>query len=390
MDDGCERHRPCSESDLPVADFWGRRVFEETLRQEELERWQERMKHGVPARQKMQTALTDYFDGQVGFLEHVVTPMFQAYSTFTSTAFRDEVLDSAATNATAWREGLGAARRMRDHMEAQGSMREKLVKTSVFCTLLSVWSFTRCKLIGDKYMGRHSEHTGTSAWRHSSTSVAEAVTQVRVEFLVFSFAMLLLAAACMAWVSLSASMATRTSPRHGERLMRLVSVAFVMLRSYIIYRRHTLTKTLSDHGVNSSFPFLREAAFSSPTSQALLMSILPVIISVAFYGLVPHYSARVHVFWHSFVPLCSGVCCHLFLASDHRKRMYAGGAVHSEEMVGRVEMTWAAHILFPIVLCVLGSGLRDNFPPWGLPKKQLSSFFVVLSTGVGMHYLCYS
>ena len=81
-----------------------------------------RRRHRRRRRRRRETnTLSDveYCDGQIDYLENVVTPMFEAYSTFTSFSFRDEVLDRAGENLAAWREGVATAK----HAETTAEMR---------------------------------------------------------------------------------------------------------------------------------------------------------------------------------------------------------------------------------------------------------------------------
>jgi hypothetical protein len=349
----------------------------------------------------------EYCDGQIDYLENVVTPMFEAYSTFTSFSFRDEVLDRAGENLAAWREGVATAK----HAETTAEMRRQLMKASGFCMLCCVWFFTRWNYMGksDLFLPEHqrggaarcsggddtirgaSGGRAAAGWDWSSSSscnpassssaVVEAVSEVRDGFIACAFSLLLLAAACMASVSpFVVSAAGGTSRRHKERLLSVVTGVYVFLRVYVIYRRHTLTKVLSDNGVNTSFPFMRGSAVSSPSRTMFTMNVLPVLISVAFYRFVPHHGPRVHAVLHSFIPMCR-----MFV--PNQKQFVGAFTPRGEEMVDRTEMTWVGHLLFPFVICVLDPASRAKlFPRWLVNSRAEAVSLYVVLLGVWAHY----
>merc|ERR1719424_1873920 len=84
--------------DLPRADFWGYRIMMENLKQGERES-RERVERTTPTTQE--SALANYFAHQAGLLEHVVLPMFDALTLFTTGRFRRRVLQLASVNMAA-------------------------------------------------------------------------------------------------------------------------------------------------------------------------------------------------------------------------------------------------------------------------------------------------
>ena len=104
-------------SELPLADFWGRRIQEEMLRLASSSNTTTTTTTTIPRPQQQGSRIrakapgafltspeldVEYYDGQIGFLENVILPMFIAFCTFTSVAFRDEVMERAGENLAAW------------------------------------------------------------------------------------------------------------------------------------------------------------------------------------------------------------------------------------------------------------------------------------------------
>ena len=52
-----------------------------------------------------EAARKNYYNHQAGFLEFVVKPLFEKYTLFTSTAFREKVLENASANLMTWKKG---------------------------------------------------------------------------------------------------------------------------------------------------------------------------------------------------------------------------------------------------------------------------------------------
>lgn len=94
--------------DLPLANFWGHRIMEENLLQGVREVKENIKQTTTPSRE---AAAKNYYNHQAGFLEHVVKPLFEKFSLFTTNAFREKVLEIAATNLSSWKKG---------HQEADG------------------------------------------------------------------------------------------------------------------------------------------------------------------------------------------------------------------------------------------------------------------------------
>eukprot|EP00227_Mantoniella_beaufortii_P017414 CAMPEP_0197579070 /NCGR_PEP_ID=MMETSP1326-20131121/3137_1 /TAXON_ID=1155430 /ORGANISM="Genus nov. species nov., Strain RCC2288" /LENGTH=466 /DNA_ID=CAMNT_0043142427 /DNA_START=199 /DNA_END=1595 /DNA_ORIENTATION=+ len=87
--------------ELPAADFWGERIMEENLAQGARERAEG---IAVTTTANRSEAEAGYFNHQAGFLEHVVLPMFDKYTTmFTPGQFADAVLETAGQNLAAWK-----------------------------------------------------------------------------------------------------------------------------------------------------------------------------------------------------------------------------------------------------------------------------------------------
>lgn len=433
-------------SDLPVANFWGRRLLEESTRQWKLEEQQRERNTRDPQqrdsvegrgrrnvsreetrRVKIENVLLDddddapdieveYHNGQVGFLQGTVIPMFEVYSTFTTIWFRDQVLERAGGNLAAWREGASAAARLRGDAE----LRRKMIKASVFCTMacalmLTRWHFfqeyrsehhfspvrplpeqregagfcgdvssSTCNLASSREVITSTSTCSTST--SPTTSVVElAVSRVGNEFLILAFINLLLAAGCVASVTtpLTAFAPVRSSRQHKERLLNMVGGLYVWMRIYVFYRRHTLTNLLSEnYGVHNSFPFIRAEGVSSTFMQCFIVNISPVLMSFTFYRLVPHWSSRTHVVLHSIIGLIRYFFIDCWIAMNRReynKKEFAGiFTPRSDEMVDRVEMTWLGHVLFPVVIFVLDPAFRPKMIPRWFVTGQVVSLYVFM------------
>ena len=86
--------------DTPVADFWGKRMMEENL-QQGMKEWNEGLTQTQTAVREI--AEHGYFSHQATFLEHVVLPMYETCTLFTSPQFRKEIMEISETNLKTWR-----------------------------------------------------------------------------------------------------------------------------------------------------------------------------------------------------------------------------------------------------------------------------------------------
>ena len=358
--------------------------------------------------------------------------MYRVFLTFTSDTFREETLGRAESNLAKWRETSAEARRVKEMSKTT----HKMMRASLFCVMVCVFFFTRWYCLqgsverynklpprrggggGGVLLLLQGGTTGTRSTRTPDekkektgslifgTGVSEkniaggevtiesAVRQVCGEFLTIAFVWLAFAVACMGsvvknWLSRSRGGALSeeetaviiSSRRYRERLLSLVSAAYVWYRLHVIYRRRTLTTVLSDNGINTSFPFIGANAggsgFVLPKEEAYALNIVPVLISYAFYSNVQYLSARAHVIVHGIIGLSGHFL--VYWNSNNRAEPFAGVFTpRSDEMVDRLETTWIGILLFPVMLFVLDPACRPKIMPTWFAKSQSVGVNIIL------------
>ena len=144
--------------DLPRADFWGYRIMMENLKQGERES-RERLQRTTPTTRE--GALANYFAHQAGFLEHVVSPMFDTLTLFTTGRFRQRVLQLAAANLAAWRKGHGEAMMTRASQQREVALTQNLLQCMAGFLGIVVFIISRAMLLRKKMNDMIGEFRGS-------------------------------------------------------------------------------------------------------------------------------------------------------------------------------------------------------------------------------------
>lgn len=331
--------------DLPRADFWGYRIMMENLKQGERES-RERLQRTTPTTRE--GALANYFAHQAGFLEHVVSPMFDTLTLFTTGRFRQRVLQLAAANLAAWRKGHGEAMMTRASQQREVALTQNLLQCMAGFLGIVVFIISRAMLLRKKMNDMIGEFRG-------SRNPYAAQALIDLDFMRFWFRWTalsfgFLAACCLALASPSAANVC------GVRVRELSLNAFVILQMIIRYCMNTMryftVKSMTRAGMFDIMgdPFVRK----SPT-QLYLDGIgvtrnsvaTPCFFSAVYYVGVPHLSPWVHWFLHCTTVVQRTVLDHNIRVNEAEISLWG-----LEWRWEDVTAGWVTMLMFPMALAV--------------------------------------
>ena len=351
--------------DLPRADFWGYRIMMENLKQGERE-MRERVEQTTPTTRE--GALANYFAHQAGFLEHIVLPMFDTLTLFTSGRFRKRVLALGSENLAAWRKGHGEVMITRATRQREAALTRHLLRCCAGFLMVVVFIISRGMLLRKTMNEMAGDFRGSA-----NPYAAQALDDLDVTRFVFRWIALVfgfLAACCLALAS--PSVGARCSASCREAVINVFLVVQIIVRYSMNFLRYNTVKSMTRAGMFDIVgdPFVRKSAaqlyLNGVGVTNLNHVVTPCMFTLIYYIGQPYYSPGFHWFLH-----CTTVALRYVL--DHNLKVNEADT----SMLGLVwrmeDVTkgWLTMLAFPLALAVFdGRGFRALTP--GPVKKQFS------------------
>ena len=349
--------------DLPRADFWGYRIMMENLKQGERE-MRERVEQTTPTTRE--GALANYFAHQAGFLEHVVLPMFDTLTLFTSGRFRKKVLALGSENLAAWRKGHGEAMMTRAKMQREAALTRHLMRCCAGFLMVVVFIISRGMLLRKTMNEMAGEFRGSA-----NPYAAQALDDLAVLRFVFRWIALVfgfLAACCLTLAS--PIVGARCSASCREAVINVFFVVQVVVRYSMNVLRYATVKSMTRAGMFDIVgdPFVRKSAAQLYLNGVGVTNnhvVTPCLFTLIYYIGLPYYSPGVHWFMH-----CTNVALRFVL--DHNLKVNEAdtsmlGLVWRMEDVTR---GWLTMLAFPLALAVFD---RRGF--WALMPRPVKKQF---------------
>jgi len=332
--------------DLPRADFWGYRIMMENLKQGERES-RERLQRTTPTTRE--GALANYFAHQAGFLEHVVSPMFDTLTLFTTGRFRQRVLQLAAANLAAWRKGHGEAMMTRASQQREVALTQNLLQCMAGFLGIVVFIISRAMLLRKKMNDMRGEFSGSR--NPYAAQALDDLDLMRFRFRWTALAFGFLAACCLALAS------PFNANVREVRVRELFLNAFVILQIIVRFgmnsMRYFTMKSMTRAGmfdIMGGDPFVRKSPMRlyldgiGVNNNAVATSCL---FSAVYYAALPQVSPPVHWFLH-----CATVALRTVLDHNIRVNEAEISLWGLEWRWEDVTAGWVTMLMFPMALAV--------------------------------------